>query len=108
MVHREFYRLPESCTQVTNISKLLLAAEGESMAKHRGKCLNQLGATSADERNQEAGPKEQDAPREDDEKNEQENLGSQDLLQGRQKEASPRPPSVGIVCRGWERTGPGA
>ena len=37
-VHRNFYRLPSACTEVTQISKLLIAAEGE-VERHRGKRL---------------------------------------------------------------------
>lgn len=40
-VHREFYRLPETCTQVTKISKLLMAAE-VGIEQHRGKNLDEL------------------------------------------------------------------
>ena len=53
-VHREFYRLPESCTQVTKISKLLIAAERGGMARHRGRCLDQLDAEIEESRGDDA------------------------------------------------------
>ena len=40
-VHREFYRLPEGCTQVTRISKLLMAAEN-GVNQFQWKCLDKL------------------------------------------------------------------
>ena len=40
-VHREFYRLPESCTQVIRISKLLMAAEN-GVNQFQGKSLDEL------------------------------------------------------------------
>ena len=40
-VHRDFYRIPDSCTQVTKISKLLMAAEN-GIESQRGKNLDEL------------------------------------------------------------------
>ena len=40
-IHRQFYRLPDTCSQVTKISKLLMAAES-GVQRHRGKNLDEL------------------------------------------------------------------
>ena len=100
-VHREFYRLPESCTQVTKISQLLMAAEGDCMAKHRGKSLDQLNTVRPGAGNEEV-EKEQGMPMEDDE---EEGLESQAIREsGKEKRTQEEPQLRGPSPKRKKRT----